>query len=94
MEIGILDIKGSLPCFENFGDLPTLIVNEDNIQSIRDLDMLIIPGGSLIESFSLNEELKKHLLEFDGILFGVCSGFQVLSKRVDIGRKSQYPIFR
>jgi len=94
MEIGILDIKGSLPCFENFGDLPTLIVNEDNIHAIKDLDMLIIPGGSLIESFSLNEELKKHLLEFDGILFGVCSGFQILSKRVDIGRKSQYPIFR
>ncbi|AXI25067.1 cobyrinic acid a,c-diamide synthase [Methanofervidicoccus sp. A16] len=94
MEIGILDIKGSLPCFENFGDLPTLAVNEDNIHTIKDLDMLIIPGGSLIESFSLNERLKKYLLEFDGILFGVCSGFQVLSKRVDIGRKSQYPIFR
>ena len=94
MEIGILDIKGSLPCFENFGDLPTYIVNEDNIFTVKDLDMLIIPGGSLIESLSLNERLKKHLLEFDGILFGVCSGFQVLSKRVDIGRKSRYPIYR
>ncbi|HID47169.1 MAG TPA: cobyrinic acid a,c-diamide synthase [Methanothermococcus okinawensis] len=94
MEIGILDIKGALPCFENFGNLPTVAVNEDNIHIVKDLDMLIIPGGSLIESLSLNEPLKKHLLEFDGILFGVCSGFQVLSKKIDIGRKSYYPIFR
>ncbi|HIQ32481.1 MAG TPA: cobyrinic acid a,c-diamide synthase [Methanothermococcus okinawensis] len=94
MEIGILDIKGALPCFEDFGNLPTLAVREDNLHVIKDLDMLIIPGGSLIESLSLNEKLKKHLLEFEGILFGVCSGFQVLSKRVDIGRKSSYPVFR
>ncbi|MBW9223918.1 cobyrinic acid a,c-diamide synthase [Methanothermococcus sp. SCGC AD-155-E23] len=94
MEIGILDIKGALPSFENFGNLPTLAVREDNLHVIKDLDMLIIPGGSLIESLSLNEKLKKYLLEFEGILFGVCSGFQVLSKRIDIGRKSSYPIFR
>jgi len=46
MEIGILDIKGALPCFENFGNLPTKIIDENNVKIIDDLDMLIIPEGS------------------------------------------------
>lgn len=53
MEIGILDIKGSLPLFEDFGNLPTKIITENNYKEIKDLDALIIPGGSLIESKSL-----------------------------------------
>ncbi|MBW9222585.1 cobyrinic acid a,c-diamide synthase [Methanothermococcus sp. SCGC AD-155-C09] len=94
MEIGLLDIKGSLPAFERFGNLPTVLITEKNIDVIKDLDMLILPGGSLIESNSLNEKLKKQVIEFDGILLGICSGFQILSNKIDIGRKSPFPIFK
>ena len=45
MDIGIIDIKGSLPCFEGFGGLPTKIIDENNTSEIKDLNMLIIPGG-------------------------------------------------
>jgi cobyric acid synthase len=94
MEIGLIDIKGSLPCFENFGNLPTKIIDESNIDEIKDLNMLIIPGGSLIESGSLSESLKKNIVEFDGLLLGICSGFQILSEKIDIGRKSPIPIIK
>ncbi|EHP87215.1 AAA family ATPase [Methanotorris formicicus] len=94
MEIGILDIKGSLPCFENFGNLPTKIIDENNIKDIKDLDMLIIPGGSIVESKSINENLKKEIMDFDEYIIGICSGFQILSEKVDIGRKSPVPIIR
>jgi len=94
MEIGLLDIKGSLPSFERFGNLPTVLITEKNIDIIKDLDMLILPGGSLIESNSLNERLKKEIIEFNGILLGICSGFQILSNKIDIGRKSPFPIFK
>ncbi|WP_048057866.1 cobyrinic acid a,c-diamide synthase [Methanothermococcus okinawensis] len=94
MEIGILDIKGSLPCFESFGNLPTKIIDENNFSEIKDLNMLIIPGGSLVESGSLNENLKKHILEYDGIIVGICSGFQILSEKIDVGRKSPVPIIK
>ncbi|WP_292460808.1 cobyrinic acid a,c-diamide synthase [Methanothermococcus sp.] len=94
MDIGIIDIKGSLPCFESFGNLPTKIIDENNTSEIKDLNMLIIPGGSLVESDSLNEKLKKHIIEFDGIILGICSGFQILSEKIDIGRKSPVPIIK
>ncbi len=91
--IGILDIKGTLPLFEDFGNLPTKIIDENNYKDIKDLELLIIPGGSLIER-GIPEEIKKEILNFDGYIFGVCSGFQILGKRVDVGRKSKVPIFR
>ena len=94
MEIGILDIKGSLPLFEDFGNLPTKIIDEKNYKEIKDLNALIIPGGSLIESKSLNNELKNDIINFDGYIIGICSGFQILSKKIDIGRKSSVPIIR
>ncbi len=94
MEIGILDIKGSLPLFEDFGNLPTKIIDEKNYKEIKDLNTLIIPGGSLIESKSLNNELKNEIINFDGYIIGICSGFQILSKKIDIGRKSSVPIIR
>ncbi|ACX72165.1 CobB/CobQ domain protein glutamine amidotransferase [Methanocaldococcus vulcanius M7] len=94
MEIGILDIKGSLPLFEDFGDLPTKIIDEKNFKEIKDLDCLIIPGGSLIESKSLTNELKNEILNFDGHIIGICSGFQILSNKIDIGRKSNVPIIK
>ncbi|ADC69259.1 Cobyrinic acid ac-diamide synthase [Methanocaldococcus sp. FS406-22] len=94
MEIGILDIKGSLPLFEDFGNLPTKIIDEKNYKEIKDLDVLIIPGGSLVESKSLNEGIKNEILNFAGYIIGICSGFQILSKKIDIGRKSSVPIIR
>ena len=81
MEIGLLDINGTLPCFEGFGSLPTKIIDEKNIFEIKDLDMLVIPGGSIVESGSLTENLKKEILEFNGYIIGICSGFQILSER-------------
>ncbi|ADG12821.1 CobB/CobQ domain protein glutamine amidotransferase [Methanocaldococcus infernus ME] len=87
MEIGILDIKSSLPCFETFGYLPTKIVDENNLNEIKNLDALIIPGGSLIER-GVNLEV---IREFDGYIIGICSGFQILGERIDIGRKSEKP---
>ncbi|UXM84722.1 AAA family ATPase [Methanococcus aeolicus] len=94
MEIGILDIKGALPCFENFGNLPTKIIDENNVKIINDLDMLIMPGGSLVESGSLTDDLKKQIIEFDNIILGICSGFQILCEKIDIGRKSPVPIVK
>lgn len=94
MEIGLLDIKGTLPCFEGFGSLPTKIIDEENIFEIKDLDMLVIPGGSIVESGSLTENLKKEILEFNGYIIGICSGFQILSEKIDIGRKSPIPIVK
>ena len=94
MEIGILDIRGSLPLFEDFGNLPTKIVTEDNYKEIKDLDALIIPGGSLVESKSLDDRLKREITDFDGYIIGICSGFLILAKKVDIGRKSSVPIIR
>ena len=94
MEIGILDIRGSLPLFEDFGNLPTKIITEDNYKEIKDLDALIIPGGSLVESKSLDEGLRREITDFDGYIIGICSGFQILAKKVDIGRKSSVPIIR
>ncbi|ACV24193.1 AAA family ATPase [Methanocaldococcus fervens] len=94
MEIGILDIIGSLPLFEDFGNLPTKIIDEKNYKEIKNLDALIIPGGSLVESKSLNDDIKKEIINFDGYIIGICSGFQILSKKIDIGRKSSVPIFR
>ncbi len=89
-----MDIKGSLPLFEDFGDLPTKIIDEKNFKEIKDLDCIIIPGGSLIESKSLTNELKNEILNFDGYIIGICSGFQILSNKIDIGRKSNVPIIK
>ena len=89
-----MDIKGSLPLFEDFGNLPTKIITENNYKEIKDLDALIIPGGSLIESKSLNDDLKKEIINFNGYIIGICSGFQILAKKIDIGRKSSVPIIK
>ncbi|ABO35950.1 cobyrinate a,c-diamide synthase [Methanococcus maripaludis C5] len=94
MEIGLIDIKGTLPCFENFGNLPTKIIRENNISEIKDLEMLIIPGGSIVESGSFTDDFKKQILDFDNYIVGICSGFQILSEKIDIGRKSPVPIVK
>ena len=61
------------------------------------LDMLIIPGGSLVESQSVNNKVTREILkmaEAGKFVLGVCSGFQVLAKETDVGRLSTIPITR
>ena len=64
--IGLVYVAGALPCFENFGNLPTDLVREDglvlNKPASEILDMLIIPGGSLVESQTINGKLTKQIL--------------------------------
>lgn len=98
-KIGLLYVKGSLPLFENFGELPTHIVKENGLangQKASDvLDGLIIPGGSIIESQSVGEDLKNEIMKMDHdgkFIFGMCSGFQLLANKTDIGRRSPCPI--
>ena len=100
-KIGLLYVKGSLPCFENFGNLPTHIVKENGLvngeKAHKVLDGLIIPGGSIIESQSVNNTLKTEIkkMEKEGkFIFGMCSGFQLLANKIDIGRRSPCPIER
>lgn len=99
MKIGFLYVKGSLPAFEDFGNLPThLLKNNGMINGLKahkELDGLIIPGGSIIESQSVGDDLKREILQManDGkFIFGMCSGFQLLANETDIGRKSPCPI--
>ncbi len=99
--IGLLYVKGSLPIFENFGNLPTHILKENGLvngkKAHKFLDGLIIPGGSIIESQSIGNELKNEIrmMEKDGkFILGMCSGFQLLSNKIDIGRRSPCPIER
>lgn len=99
--IGLVYVPGALPCFEDFGGLPTDIVKEDGLVDGRPasevLDMLIIPGGSLIESESIKGALAREIIkmaEGKKYLFGVCAGFQILGKCTDTGRLSPIPIIR
>jgi cobyric acid synthase len=90
-----------LPCFEDFGNLPTDLVGADALVDGKPasevIDMLIIPGGSLVESQSVIEKVTaeiKKMAEQGKFVLGVCSGFQVLAKQTDIGRLSTIPITR
>ena len=94
-------MPGALPCFEDFGCLPTDIVREDGLvggkKASEILDLIIIPGGSLVESQSLKVSLVREILKMTKtgkFVLGVCSGLQVLSKATDIGRLSSEPILR
>jgi cobyric acid synthase len=100
-KIGLLYVKGALPLFENFGNLPTHIVKKNGMvegqKAHKVLDGLIIPGGSIIESESVKDTLKIEIrkMESEGkFILGMCSGFQVLANQTDIGRKSPCPIER
>ncbi len=99
--IGILYIKGSLPLFENFGNLSTHIVKENGLvngkKASEVLDGIILPGGSIIESQSAGKDLKDEIRKMndDGkFIFGMCSGFQLLANKINIGRRSPCPIER
>ncbi len=84
-----------------FGNLPTDLVEENGIvegkRASNALDMLIIPGGSLVESRTVNDGIAKEIqtmADSGKFVLGICSGFQILSKGTDIGRLSPTPIFR
>jgi cobyric acid synthase len=100
-KIGLAYLPGALPCFEDFGNLPTHLVTEDATvegkPASEALDMLIIPGGSLVESQSVNKRVTQEIIkmaESGKFVLGVCSGFQVLAKETDVGRLSTIPITR
>src|SRR3990172_2346814 len=91
--IGLVYLPGALPCFEDFGNLPTDIVCADALVDGKPasvvLDMLIIPGGSLVESQSVNDKVTREIIKMADsgkFVLGVCSGFQVLAKETDVGR--------
>ena len=99
--IGLAYLSGALPCFEDFGNLPTDLVREDGLVDGKPasdvLDMLIIPGGSLVESQSINYVISEEILKMakdKKFLLGICSGLQVLAKQTDVGRLSTVPIIR
>ena len=99
--IGLVYLPGALPCFEDFGNLPTDLVCSDALVDGKPasevLDMLIIPGGSLVESQSVNATVTREIIkmaEMGKFVLGVCSGFQVLAKETDVGRLSTIPITR
>ncbi|MDI6882568.1 MAG: AAA family ATPase [Methanothermobacter sp.] len=98
MRIGLAYLKGSVPAFEDFGNLPTDIVKENGLvkgePAHKILDGLIIPGGSIIESGSISSDFAREVKKIskDGFIIGICSGFQVLGDKTDIGRKSPCPI--
>ncbi len=99
--IGLAYLPGALPCFEDFGDMPTDIVGKNGLiggkPASKVLEMMIIPGGSLVESQSVKDGIEKEILkmaETDKFVLGICSGFQILSRGTDIGRLSPRPIFR
>lgn len=94
-------LPGALPCFENFGNLPTHIVQQDgligNKSASEVLDMIIVPGGSLVESGTIKGKIEKEILKMADsgkFVLGICSGFQILSNGTDIGRLSTTPIVR
>ena len=101
MRIGLAYLRGSVPAFEDFGFLPTDLVKENGLvngeRAHRVLDGIIIPGGSIVESGSLSADLGSEIrrMAAEGkFVLGICSGFQALAERTDIGRKSPCPIYR
>ena len=100
-KIGLAYINGAVPGFEDFGCLPTHIVKENGLingnRASDELDALIIPGGTLIESNNINMDLNKEIRKMDKkgkIIIGICAGFQLLSNQINIGRKSPTPIIK
>jgi len=98
MKIGLVYIKGSLPGFEDYGNLPTDLVKSNGlvngVKASKELDGIIIPGGSIIESKSITDDLAteiKKIAKEGKFVIGICSGFQSLGKEIIFGRKTQCP---
>ena len=99
--IGLIYLPGALPCFEAFGNLPTDLVREDGLvegkPASEALDMIIVPGGSLVESQTIKGNVAQEILKMADagkFVLGICSGFQILSRGTDIGRLSPTPILK
>jgi cobyric acid synthase len=99
--VGLVYLPGALPCFEAFGNLPTDLVREDGLVAGKPasdvLDMIIIPGGSLVESQTVKDNVAREILKMADagkFVLGICAGFQILSRGTDIGRLSATPIIR
>jgi cobyric acid synthase len=99
--IGLVYVPGALPCFEGFGRLPTDLIQEDGRidgkPASEILDLLIVPGGSLVESQSITDNILKEITKMADsgkFVLGICSGFQMLARETDIGRLSSTPIIR
>ena len=99
--MGLVYVQGALPCFETFGNLPTDLIRNDGLVDGKPasdiLNMIIIPGGSIVESKSISVPLKNEILkmaESGKLVLGICSGFQILSRETDTGRLSPSPIRR
>lgn len=101
MKIGLVYIKGSVPGFEDFGNIPTDLVKSNGlvngVKASKELDGIIIPGGTIVESDSITDDLAveiKKIASQGKFVLGICSGFQALSTHTDIGRKSPCPIIK
>lgn len=101
IRIGIAYLKGAVPGFENFGGLPTDFVNSEGlvngVPAHKELDALIIPGGTIVETGDYTDSFKKEvrlIAKDKKPIIGVCAGFQLLSNQTDIGRKSEFPIIK
>lgn len=101
MKIGLINTKGALPGHEDYGYLPTHLLDGtgkiDGKPASQELDGLIIPGGSLIESGSITPELTteiKNMADDGKFILGICSGFQLLTKTINLGRNSPKPIIK
>jgi cobyric acid synthase len=99
MKIGLAYVKGSVPAFEDFGNIPTHLAKSngfvDGMKAHKVLDGLIIPGGSIVESDSVTPDLAREIKLMDSqgkFILGICSGFQVLAEKIDIGRRSPCPL--
>lgn len=100
-KIGLVYVKGAVPGFEDFGKLPTDFVKSNGLvnglKASEELDALIIPGGTILESEDISCELASEIKQIakDGKpIVGVCAGFQLLANQTDIGRKSEVPIIK
>lgn len=102
VKIGILEVDGVLTLYEHFGHLPTNVVKadgriENGKKAHEELDGLIIPGGTIMESESLTPEVAEEINlinDNDGFILGMCAGFQILAKQTDVGRNSPVPVIR
>lgn len=90
MRIGLSYVRGSLPALENFGNIPTDLVKSNGLINgnpiSEELDALIIPGGSILESNSISDDFKKEILVMakEGkVIIGICAGYQLLSNQLD-----------
>lgn len=101
-KIGILEVEGVLTLYEHFGYLPTDVVKsngrlENGKKAHEELDGIIIPGGTILESESMTGEVEEEINlinDDDGFILGMCAGFQVLGKHTNVGRNSPVPIIR